>query len=330
VSWVKNIYQGMVCPAIKETGLNLIMLAANNGSSEACHLIGKWSDTKDDAEYLQRSAQAGNIVDQLRLTALKSGSKEPLNLDSIQLSDVLPIFRNTRENGLTLLEHESKFIIFDLVLLHGQGSDKRKAYRLIDEMADTGCVYSIRRKVHFYLQGDSCLNIKKNIPKVVEMLKLCIDGEDAIAMVMLAKMHLRGQGCVRSTEKALILFSASGNTALSTCILPYGRLYEQKLVKDSSYEKAHHCYILAVKLESEPGKIAHFKCGPIDDYEIITELANQSLARIPSKIKITANALPPILAEQPLPQVVVEPILQFPPAVIEEQHLVTELHPRGW
>lgn len=301
-----KLYFGARAPDLKEYGLKLLMNAADQGCSQACHMLGVIRDSKEDTRYFERSVRLGNIVDQLRIEALKTGSNEPLNIDRFRYEDVIPIFKRLEDNALILLEPESKFVIFDLVLMQGDSDNKRKAFRLIDSMAEDGCLLSIRRKIYFYQRGDGLLGIKKSIEKVLELLKLCIKGDDAIALVMQAKLHLGGRGCIKSAELALQLLQLAAKMHYPPAFYHMGELYEKKLVANASHAKAFQSYSLALKLEAEPGRIAKFKFGPIDGYEIISGLAKEGMARTAPapKVKEESSPLPrkwPIQQQQ-LPQ----------------------------
>jgi TPR repeat protein len=305
-----KLYFGSKAPDLKEYGLELLINAADQGSSQACHLLGMSRDSKEDTRYLERSVRLGNIVDQLRINALKTGRNEPLNIDIFRYEDVIPIFKRLEDNALILLEPESKFVIFDLVLMQGDADNKRKAFRLIDSMAEEGCPLSIRRKIYFYQRGDGLLGVKKDSKIVIELLKLCIKCDDAIALVMQAKLHLIGQGCIKSPEVALQLLQLAAKKHYPPAFYYMGLLYEKKLIPNSSQEKAFQSYSLALKLEAEPGRVAKFKFGPIDGYEMISGLANEGVARTAPMDKVES---PPVRRKSPIEQP------QFPQAPMREE-----------
>lgn len=293
----------------QDAGLQLLALAAQGGSSQACRLLSASTATQNDTHYLERSAQLGNIVDQLRLDALKDNNHQPINAERLRFQDVLPYFERLTDTAIKQLHAESKFIILDLVLLHGAAAKKRRAYELITSMADQKCTLSIRRQVYFYEKGDGLLKIKKSPKKAIELLQHCSDLGDVIATMMLAKRYLKRTNDCAAFKEALILLTLASKQHYPPAFYQLGLLHEQKMMADSSEKKAHCYYSLAIECERKIKGGPYAKFGPLDEHASIIALAQQGKKRTDPKPREMPRTRLRLLTSPPAsPQQAPEPL----------------------
>lgn len=256
-------------PAYKKEAMASIFVAAENGSEAANAFMGKLLQGDDAKVYLQRSAQAGNLLSQRRLDEM-NGVAKPAD----DISAILEKFRILGDNEIKLMSSQPQFLLLDTVLQQGKKSERLKAFRLIEEMAEQHCANSMRRLVYYYERGDGLFKIKKNHAKVMEFLTKAVALDDPVAMVLLAQYYEKDSR--RSTQEVSDLYQRASKLGYPPAYYYRGLILEQT----SQLKAASICFTTAITLESDQRNIDSFIFGLLDHYPAIVELAGAALRRV--------------------------------------------------
>lgn len=267
-----------VSKADREMADNYLQSAAENGCSNACQKLAKIVDPTKTTRYLELSANAGNILDQLRLNAFKNEGG-PTNPADLTLTDVLPIFMRLTDNTLVNLAMNSKFFILDIVLLSAKAEHKRRAFSIIEYMAEQNCTIAMRRLIYFHRRGDGCLQLAKDANIVTELEQRSAKLGDFIAMHNTAKRLLTSPNENLRSEGLKIINQLISKKYPPAC-LELGLTCENESTNLASVKKAKICYELAITLETHYNPEKHHYFGRIDQYQPVSAKAQQRLAII--------------------------------------------------
>jgi TPR repeat protein len=271
----------------KAEGSTMMMIAAENGCEGANEFIGNVAKGESAKISLERSAQAGNLLSRIQLDKLKGVESR---VEDIPINEVIERFRNVGDNEVILMTPAARYILLDTVLIKGKRRDRIKAYQFVINHPLSASADSLRRLVYFYQRGDSQFSMKKNIPKVLELLRQAVDLNDPISMVMLAQYYEKDRGRERRFVEALELYCRACKLDYPPAFYYRGQLCEQGLVEAVDLRMALICFRAALALESKVGHLQKFVYGPLDQYQSISDLAKSGVQRLELLIPVEPKA----------------------------------------
>lgn len=314
--------------AFKKQAMTIIFIAAENGSESANEFMARCLKDESAKIYLERSAQAGNVLSQQRLNKINGVHHGP---EAMDVGVILKRFRVLGDNEIKLMSSRPQCILLDTVLLQGKKRDRIKAIRLIEEMAEQRCANSMRRLVYFYQRGDGLFKMKKSSAKVLELLAQAVELSDPVSMVMLAQYYEKDHS--GRSEEVSDLYLHASKLGYPPAYYHRGLLLEKK----SQYKPASICFTTAIELESSQEIVDKFIFGPLDQYQPITALAKAAERRVRQHLKtstekVTSNQ-PTYMgmksgffqqAEKKIVEPVVESVDNFEPEHSPEPELAPE------
>lgn len=272
--------------------------AAKNGSTNANHLLAHTAESSSREEHLRRSAQAGNIFAKAEL-ALNGRDSKSLSKDERAdlMNKTLKQSYRLTHNDILSLEFHSKFFLIDSLLMEKKLHYKEKALDLLNAMAETKCIYSLRRLAFIHIHGNSALRIAPDSGKqVIEYLTQGVTEGDSKAMYILGNHYLFGRYVNKSDEQAVKYYEDAAKLKHPSACCHLGIFYFNQHNSLEDLRLAAHYFQLAIDYENTDEIVQQLSSGLLDKHESILDRATKELAQVREKINHWIKAMPKSLA----------------------------------
>lgn len=269
-------------PQFKSLGFKYLIQAAECGSESANALLASLPIGEADKIWLQRSAQAGNLLSQIKLDKLNGMER---SLDDIPITEIVDKFRALNINEVCLMHEHARYQLLDRVLLHAKAKYRRKAWCFLQNLVEKRDEAAIRRLSYYYERGDGLFQICKDQTKVTELLELAVSLDDPVAMVKLAVIIKLQTRRVDRNQHAFALIENARQLHYPAAYYESARCLEMGEGVKQNYQLAYVYYQKALDLELQPNYLDDFIFGPLDCYQPIAPLAQTAIARLAVQIK---------------------------------------------
>lgn len=171
------------------------------------------------------------------------------------------------------LEHQSKFLLIDLMLMDDKKVYKQRAIAVLDMMAEENCIFSLRRLAYAYHHG---YGMQKNDKRAISYLEQASQLHDGKATRLLGYIYFKGDadgGIPRSIPRALEYFQRAAVLNYPVANYELGLWYCDGKILAKNTTQGIACLEKAIELEDNPKILAHLDTGMCDKYISVKKAA---------------------------------------------------------
>jgi len=262
--------EGKIVAADEEQANYWLTLASRNGCAQASAILSRSEGGDINLEALARSAQAGNICDMIEFKASQSGINRDDEAYTNLIEESYLKLRDMDRRDIIKLEHQSKFLLIDLLLMDDKKQYKRKALAVLEMMAEENCIFSLRRLAYAYHYG---YGVQKNDRQAISYLEQASQFNDGKATGLLGYYNFTGDGVPRSIPRALEYFQRAAMLNDPVSNYELGLWYCNGGILTKNITQGIACLEKAIELENDPKILTHLGTGVCDEYTPIKKNA---------------------------------------------------------